>query len=243
VIESWRSRATGWLDALWPRACAGCGGALAGEASLCASCEAQLRAIPVGACPHCQRHPATATGRCAERPARDPLAACVSAVWLEAPVSDWIHRFKYPPPGLLGLAPGPAAAARALALRAARRAPEPSPDLVVPVPLHPRRLRARGFNPAALLARALARSRGLDCDPLALERLRDTPSQTGLAIAARRRNVAGCMSARRRAPACVWLVDDVLTTGATAREAARALRAAGARRVVALAAARTPRRG
>ena len=77
--------------------------------------------------------------------------------------------------------------------------------------------------------------------PALLVRLRDTPSQTGLDAAARRRNVLGAMRARHSAPERVWLVDDVITTGATLREAARALRAAGARRVVALAAARTPR--
>ena len=154
---------------------------------------------------------------------------------------DWIHAFKYPPRGLRGLAPGPLALAAELAARSARRAPDAAPDLVVPVPLHPRRLRARGFNPALVVARAVARTAAAPLAATALERVRDTPSQTGLSAAERRRNVRGALRARRAVPARVWLVDDVITTGATLREAARALRAAGARTVVAVCAARTPR--
>jgi len=170
-----------------------------------------------------------------------PLDAAVAAVWLEPPVSDWIHAFKYPPRGLRGLAPGPLAAAAELAARAARRAPGPAPDLVVPVPLHPRRLRARGFNPALTVARTVSRSVRAPLDATALERVRDTPSQTGLDAAARARNVRGALRARRGVPERLWLVDDVVTTGATLRESARALRAAGARSVIAVCAARTPR--
>jgi predicted amidophosphoribosyltransferase len=77
-------------------------------------------------------------------------------------------------------------------------------------------------------------------EPRLLARLRDTPSQTGLSRRARRRNVRGAFRALGPAPARVWLVDDVVTTGATLWEAARVLRRAGAREVVALCAARTP---
>jgi ComF family protein len=159
-------------------------------------------------------------------------------------VEDFVHRFKYPRPGLLGLDPGPRAVVCALALEAAGRAPL-APSLVVPVPLHPARLRQRGFNPAALLARALARAHGVPVAPRALERVRDTPSQTGLDRRSRARNVVGAFRVRpgARIPARVWLVDDVVTTGATLRAAARPLRRAGARRIVAICAARTLRHG
>ena len=99
----------------------------------------------------------------------------------------------------------------------------------------------RGFNPALTVARAVARSAAAPLDATALERVRDTPSQTGLDAAARRRNVRGALRARRSVPPRVWLVDDVITTGATLREAARALRGAGAETVIAVCAARTPR--
>ena len=99
---------------------------------------------------------------------------------------------------------------------------------MVPVPLHRRRLRRRGFNQAALVARVVARESGL---PLALARLvrvRDTPSQGGLSPAGRMANVAGAFEARSVDGKRVVLVDDVWTTGATARACARALGVAGA---------------
>ena len=239
------SRAIRWLwaalDAVLPPSCAGCGASsVVAERPLCDRCEAALRRIAADACPRCQLH-RDGSGPCAAVRDAGRLEAAVAPVWLEAPVSDWIHAFKYPPRGLRGLAPGPIAAVAELGARAALRAPGDPPGLVVPVPLHARRLRARGFNPALSVARAVGRAIGAPVAPTALERRLDTPSQTGLDAAARRRNVHGAMRARRAVPGRVWVVDDVITTGATLREAARALRAAGARRVVAVAAARTPR--
>ena len=113
-------------------------------------------------------------------------------------------------------------------------------DVCVPVPLHSSRLRARGFNQAALLARSLA----LPCID-ALVRTRATPSQTDLPAHQRRRNVKGAFAAvdskvtsAAVEGACIVLVDDVATTGATLRECAEMLSRAGAREVRALTAAR-----
>lgn len=114
-------------------------------------------------------------------------------------------------------------------------------DVLVPVPLHPGRLRERGFNQAALLAQALARRCGTPCSPEALERRRETLPQAGLRPAERRRNVRDAFAVRRRASiaACVvTVVDDVLTTGATAEACARALGVAGAKEVRLLTVAR-----
>lgn len=129
----------------------------------------------------------------------------------------------------------------ALLERAAHGLPGALPDLIVPIPLHGRRLRRRGFNPAGLLARRLARRLGARFDPVALARLRDTPSQTGLDARERRRNVAGVFLFARLGPPppSVWVVDDVVTTGATLESAARELRAAGASSVMGVAAAAT----
>jgi ComF family protein len=113
--------------------------------------------------------------------------------------------------------------------------------VIVPVPLHPRRLRERGFNQAGLIARELGRRVGRPCGEKALVRRLDTVPQAGLSAAARRRNVADAFVVRRKgqvAGQVVTLVDDVLTTGATAYACARALRAAGAREVRMLSVAR-----
>lgn len=168
-----------------------------------------------------------------------PLEACLAAAPFTGEVADIVHRFKYPAPGILGLDPGPKALLRQLVAEAAARAPT-RPELVLPVPLHRARLRERGFNPAALLARPLARALAVGFDPVALVRVRDTPSQTGLDRRARRRNVAGAFRLRaRELPRSIWLVDDVVTTGATLEAVARTLRRGGAERVIALCAART----
>src|SRR5262245_2932231 len=111
--------AIGWLwtalDALLPPACAGCGASVSPGDALCAVCERSVPAIATDACPRCQLHRAGA-GPCTEI---GPLDAAVAAVWMEPPVSAWIHAFKYPPGGLRGLAPGPLAVVADLAARSA----------------------------------------------------------------------------------------------------------------------------
>lgn len=211
-------------------------------------CEARLPRVAAHACPRCQAVAAPSAGApcapcaacAAARAAGDPLDACCAAVWFEGDAARYVRRFKYASPGLAGWDPGAEAVARRLIPEAAARVPGPAPDALVPVPLHPARVRRRGFAPAAILAAALAR--GLRVPVVAvLGRRRDTPSQTGLDRPARRANVAGCFAAVRPLPGPeVWLIDDVVTTGATLGEAARVLRAAGARRVAAVCLARTP---
>ena len=115
-------------------------------------------------------------------------------------------------------------------------------DVLVPVPLHPRRERERGFNQAAFLARHVGRRVGLPVAPRALRRVRQTPPQSGDADA-RRRNVRGAFAVARPpdvAGRSILLIDDVLTTGATANECARTLRRARARRVGVFTLARVP---
>ncbi|MFN8545876.1 MAG: phosphoribosyltransferase family protein [Candidatus Binatia bacterium] len=125
----------------------------------------------------------------------------------------------------------------------AARYPFAADALVVPVPLHPRRLRARGFNQALLLAHRLARRRCLDLGVRALVRLRDTAAQADLGADGRQANIRAAFAVRQPATVvgrAIVLVDDVMTTGATANACASALRAAGAERVDVLTVGRAP---
>ena len=150
----------------------------------------------------------------------------------EGPARDLLHAFKFG---------GRAALAETLAAQIAARAPAGLLEgALVPVPLHPMRWRARGFNQARALADALGRRTGLavaDC----LVRAGDPATQAGRRRRERLANATAVVVAQAP-PARAVLVDDVVTTGATLAACTAALRRAGAREVAALAWARTPAR-
>ena len=155
-----------------------------------------------------------------------------AALRYQEPTSSLIHRFKYE--GCFALAEP-----LARCLSAAWPAWVQPPDLIIPIPLHPRRKRRRGYNQSELLAAPLARDLGLPMNPRGLRRVRHTAPQVGLGPEERHDNVRGAFAADdsftgRR----VLLIDDVLTTGATMRAAAEALLAAGAASVSAYCLAR-----
>jgi len=115
-------------------------------------------------------------------------------------------------------------------------------DFIIPVPLHPKRLRWRGFNQAVLLARQVSRLTRVPLDPFVLDRRRETPPQTQLAEDERRANVRGAFSLHREKSIegkSVLLVDDVFTSGATVNECSRTLTQGGAKQVNVLTFART----
>jgi len=117
-------------------------------------------------------------------------------------------------------------------------------DLVVPVPLHPKRLAERGYNQAALLAAPVAKRLRVPLAPRAVDRIRDTPRQMELAQSQRIANVAGAFSCKIHglvAGRRILLVDDVTTTGATLASCAEALRQGGAARVTTVALSRRER--
>lgn len=114
-----------------------------------------------------------------------------------------------------------------------------APEAIVPVPLHPARLRQRGFNQSIEIARRVGRELGLPVLSRVCMRRRNTAPQTALNGNARRRNVRGAFSVMRRPQARhLAIIDDVVTTGATARELATTLRAAGAESITLWAPAR-----
>jgi ComF family protein len=123
----------------------------------------------------------------------------------------------------------------------AREAGIARPDLIIPVPLHPRRLQIRGYNQALEMARALSKELAIPVDADTCVRLRAITPQEDLELEARRQNVRGAFGviAPIRAEH-VALLDDVVTTGSTASEVGNALLQAGARRVDLWAVARTP---
>jgi len=118
---------------------------------------------------------------------------------------------------------------------------ECSVDFIVPVPLHPKRLRWRGFNQSVLLAREVGRAYGVPMDVFVLRREQETAPQTQLAEAERRKNVRAAFAVNPEksiAKKSILLVDDVYTSGATVNECSRALLQADAKEVFVLTLAR-----
>ena len=216
------------LELVYTPRCAGCGEPAA-EEPFCEVCAAALDPVPAG-CARCgQPGPDDPCGGCrAAPPAFDAVRA---GGLLGGPLADAVHAFKYGNRPALG---------RPLGAWLAARAPLPPGALVVSVPLARARRIERGYDQAALLADALARAAGRPRVRRALARVRETPPQVGRTRAERARNVAGAFAAvaGKVAGRDVVLVDDVVTTGATADAAAEALRQAGARSVVVVALAR-----
>lgn len=222
------------LNLLFPARCSACDAA--GDAPFCAPCAETLLPAPAG-CPTCGAPadeallPALRPRRCVPcRRAAPPFTAAAAPYLLGGALAEAIHRLKYEQHEELAAPLGVLFEACSV----------PKSDLLVPIPLHPRRLRQRGYDQAALLATAAGRRFHLPQAPL-LRRIRDTGPQVGRDRAARERNLRGAFAASRPvAGLSLCLVDDVLTTGATAAAAASALLAAGARRVEVRTLARAP---
>jgi ComF family protein len=157
--------------------------------------------------------------RLEQTPLQELRAVCV----FDGPARDAVHALKYD---------GMFSVAEPLAQLMVARYPRWSEpvDLIVPVPLHPERVRERGYNQATLLARRLCEPVGVPLDDAALWRTRHTRPQVGLDRAERRQNVQGAFAAERERVEGmrILLVDDVCTSGATLASAATALLEAGA---------------
>lgn len=234
------------LDALVPPSCPVCDLSVEAAGLICAACFPRFRPIAPPLCDACGL-PVAATetpsgpGLCPACTARRPLYRRARAVWLYGGAAkDLILRLKYADREDLAPTLGRLMArAGADLLREA--------DLLLPVPLHLRRLLARRYNQAALLARAVARASGVPAAVDALRRTRATPPLADLSREEREASLIDAFAVRRRwagriAGGRIVLIDDVLTSGSTAEACAEALLAAGAAWVDVLAAARTPPR-
>jgi ComF family protein len=204
-------------------------GAESGPELLCPACIAELPALPES-CPRCALpSPAGAVcGSCLNRPLHFDATL---ALWrYEFPSDRLVRALKYR--ARLALA---GFFARSLASR-----PIPEVDLIVPMPLHPKRLAERGFNQALEIARGLARHLGRPIEPRGVLRVKDTLPQTELPYEERAKNVRGAFLCKLDlSGASVAVLDDVMTTGATLNELAQALKRAGATRVENFVIART----
>lgn len=211
------------LRAVLGERCIGCG-AQPAHSGLCAGCRDALPRLPESVCAVCAE-PVFGVDRCGACVTHPPaFARTVAARVYAFPLDAWIRALKYQ---------GRLPAARALAglLADTLRFAAP-PDLLIPMPLSPIRQRERGFNQALEIARQLPRPLAGRLDSRTLVRVRDTEAQAALSVEDRRRNVKGAFHAvRALAGTRVALLDDVMTTGATADAAARALREAGAAEV------------
>lgn len=215
------------LDFALPPRCGGCGAIVVDIDSFCTDCWRKLEFLP-GGCGHCglplKGTEAETCAACLARPPRlDRIRAAVGYDEISRSIA---LRLKY---------------GRKIALaRTMSRYMRPligdlpQNALLVPVPLHRRRLWSRGFNQSAIVARELSRRTGVPLAVDALKRVRPTPPLKGMGMRQRRRTVAGVFRANASAELggrSIILIDDVFTTGSTANACARVLKRAGAERV------------
>jgi ComF family protein len=231
-----------WLvDWLYPPRCRACAKTFSGRDAqyFCAPCWAKIQLVRHPMCNACGQPFPDASGEdhtcglCLERPPHFVRAWA----WArypheepeEHPLRQAVQKFKYGRKISLGRPLG-----RLMARGCSDFLRECPAEIIIPVPLHPKRLRWRGFNQAVLLGRQLARAYGIPMDPFTLRRIKATPPQTQLNEAERRRNVRGVFAlaeGRSVEGKSVLLVDDVYTSGATVNECSRTLMRAGAEEV------------
>lgn len=219
------------LDLLFPPRCVGCG---KGGALLCSGCRSALQYLPPPLCDRCGL-PLAESQVCTDC-ANDPpqIDGIRSLFPYDSVIRQAILQFKYENVRAL-------ASPLALLLWEYQQAQRLPADVLMPVPLHPHRLRSRGYNQSGLLARELGRLAALPVADDSIVRRKNTAPQARTAsVADRRRNVADAFACRDRRSAGrhVIIIDDVCTSGATLKACAAALKAAGAASVWGLTLAR-----
>ncbi len=227
------------FDLFFPPACPVCLSSLSSSADpFCSACSATIVPLPTGRCSCCALpFPNANSSRhlCVDCCRQAPSFSAVFAAGLyEGALKNALHRFKYsaivdldrPLAGLLQNALPPLS----------------GNEIILPVPLHPRRLRRRSYNQSLLLARVLAHNLQIELDSSILERVVDSLSQQGLGAQQRASNLRGAFQCTRRLDGETFLlIDDVMTTGATVAVCSQALLDAGAGQVLVGAVARAPR--
>lgn len=208
---------------------------------LCVPCESEMPWLGEQ-CDICALPMVDTQSRCAACLQRPPSFSQVIAPWRYAfPIDSLITRFKHHAKWPMGRLMG-----ELFIQHLQHRFDEglPRPEALLPVPLAPKRLRERGYNQAAMLARWIGKPLAVPVDERSLLRIKETPPQQGLDARQRKRNLNGAFTVRdpaRLQGKHLALVDDVLTTGATAERLATLLVDSGARRVDIYCLARTPK--
>jgi ComF family protein len=217
---------------LLPGSCLLCAAASAASL-LCPACAADLPQLPAALCPQCGDE--TTLGERCGACLKDPpaFAQTIALFRYEFPVDRLIQALKYG---------HQLALAAWLGRRLGERLVTADYDMLLPLPLHPSRLRTRGFNQSLEIARVTSKALGIPMNPAILTRIRATPPQAELPLKERGRNVLGAFEcggdlAGRR----ILLIDDVMTSGSTLREAARILKLHGAGQITVAVAARALR--
>ena len=230
------------LDLLLPPTCPSCHMRVDQPHALCAECWGRLRLIGAWRCRSCgvpfemDAGDGVICGACAAEP--PPWDRARAAVVYDDGAKDLVLAFKHADRTDLG---------RALAQMMAGAGADllDEADVIAPTPLHWMRLAQRGYNQAAMLSARLAAMRGLAHAPTALRRVKRTPKLAVASVSKRQRTLSGAIAPKRGLAlngARVLLIDDVMTSGATAAARARALKAAGAGAVDVLCFARVLRR-
>ncbi len=222
----------GLINLLFPPYCPICGKSILDEdgAGFCKDCISLMIPINEPCCPGCSTpYPSASFGHfcqeCSERERYYDLGR--SLFIYHGKIKEAVHLFKYG---------GRRSLINSFEELIPRKIPAPlgKYDLVIPVPLHIRKLRKRGFNQSLLIARTVGKLWDIEVDPFILKKIKDTPPQTELSYDERVINVKGAFSVNnpeRILKKNILIVDDVFTTGSTIRECARELKRSGAKRV------------
>jgi ComF family protein len=239
------SRILPWLlNLIFPPVCPICKTLINGKGEnliICPDCRQAIRPVHPPYCPHCGLPYPAGTGE------DHPCAPCLKEKWYfaihrscalyEGALKEAIHRFKYE--GVFTLVRVFGDLLQPAFQILSRDYPA---DVMVPVPLHIRRLRERGFNQALLIVKELSKRTGIPYAERALKKIKDTPVQITLKRRERRKNLSRAFAVGDEEAIrgkVVVLVDDVYTTGATVNECSRVLLRAGAAQVAVLTVART----